>query len=174
LISNLERRNQIIEIMKNLDSPVSASALAKQFNVSRQVIVGDIALLRASGINILATPTGYAFENEKEIYAYGYIGTIACRHDDERLIEELYAIVDFGGTIIDVTIEHTAYGQISGQLDISSRLDADLFINKIKISNVKPLSDLTDGIHLHRIGCRDKSVFDLILSNLIDRGIALT
>ena len=175
LTSNLERRNQLVEIIKSMDSPVSASALAAQLNVSRQIIVGDIALLRASGLNILATPTGYVFENEKRLSSFSYIGIIACRHDDEEeLIEELYTIVDFGGTIIDVTIEHTTYGQISGQLNIASRHDADEFLNKLKFSHVKPLSDLTGGIHLHRIGCRDKSIFDLILKTLISKGIALT
>ena len=168
------RRNQIIEIIKSSASPVSASMLASQLNVSRQIIVGDIALLRASGQNISATPRGYVFETEENLSAFGYIGIIACKHDDEKLIEELYAIVDFGGTIIDVTIEHSTYGQISGRLDIASRRDADEFINKLKLSQSKPLSDLTSGIHLHRIGCRDKHTFALIVQDLVDREIALT
>jgi len=173
-MSKPERRNQIIEIIKSSAAPVSASMLAAQLNVSRQIIVGDIALLRASGQNISATPRGYVFENEDSKLAFGYIGFIACRHDEEKLAEELYAIVDFGGTIIDVTIEHSTYGQISGRLDIASRHDADEFINKLKLSQSKQLSDLTDGIHLHRIGCRDKQTFDLIVKSLVDRGIALT
>lgn len=173
-MSKPERRNQIIEAIQMATEPLSASALAAQLNVSRQIIVGDIALLRASGHNISATPKGYVFENGENRWNFGYTGIVACRHDEKKLIDELYAIVDLGGTIIDVTIEHSTYGQISGQLDISSRLEADEFFDKLKISNVKPLSDLTDGIHLHRIGCRNKSVFDLILKNLVDSGIALT
>ena len=173
-MSKPERRNQIIETVKSSASPISASILAAQLNVSRQIIVGDIALLRASGHNISATPKGYVFENEENLSAFSYTGIIACRHDEKKLIEELYAIVDFGGTIIDVTIEHSTYGQISGRLDIASRRDADEFINKLKLSQSKPLSDLTDGIHLHRIGCRDKDTFDLIVKDLVDREIALT
>ena len=173
-MSKPERRNQIIEIIISSTAPVSASMLAAQLNVSRQIIVGDIALLRASGQNISATPKGYIFENEESQSTFGYIGIIACRHDEKKLIEELYAIVDFGGTIIDVTIEHSTYGQISGRLDIASRRDADEFINKLKLSQSKPLSDLTDGIHLHRIGCRDKNTFALIVQDLVDREIALT
>ncbi len=173
-MSKPERRTQIIEIIKNAAGPISASMLAAQLNVSRQIIVGDIALLRASGQNISATPRGYVFESEESQQAFGYIGLIACKHDEEKLVEELYAIVDFGGTVIDVTIEHSTYGQISGRLDIASRHDADEFINKLKLSQSKPLSDLTDGIHLHQIGCRDKHSFDLIVKTLVDKEIALT
>src|SRR5665647_701751 len=173
-MSKPERRNQIIEIIKSSASPVSASMLAAQLNVSRQIVVGDIALLRASGQNISATPRGYVFENEENPSSFGYTGIIACRHDGKKLVEELYTIVDFGGTVIDVTIEHSTYGQISGRLDITSRHDADEFIKKLKFSQSKPLSDLTDGIHLHRIGCRDKDTFDLIVRDLIAREIALT
>lgn len=168
------RREQILEIIQNSDAPVSASALATQLEVSRQVIVGDIALLRASGMQISATPTGYVLEDIHGLSQFGYTGIIACRHLEDRLREELYAIVDYGGTIIDVTIEHSTYGQISGTLDISSRLDTDQFIKKLAEKQSKPLSDLTDGIHLHRIGCKDKETFDLIVKDLEDRGIALT
>lgn len=173
-MSKPDRRNQIIKIIRSSTAPVSASILATQLNVSRQIIVGDIALLRASGQNISATPRGYVFESEETQQAYGYIGFIACRHNDGKLAEELYAIVDFGGTIIDVTIEHSTYGQISGRLDIASRHDADEFINKLNVSQSKPLSDLTHGIHLHRIGCRDKKTFDLITKVLVEKEIALT
>ncbi len=173
-MSKPDRRNQISEIIKSSTSPVSASFLAAQLDVSRQIIVGDVALLRAAGQNISATPKGYVFESEEGQQAFGFSGCIACRHDEKRLAEELYAIVDFGGTIIDVTIEHSTYGQLSGRLDIASRHDADEFINKLKVSQSKPLSDLTHGIHLHRIGCRDKHTFDLILSVLVDKEIALT
>lgn len=39
-------------------APVSATALAKELGVSRQVIVQDIALLRAEGEHILSTNRG--------------------------------------------------------------------------------------------------------------------
>ena len=173
-MSKPERRSQIVEAIKSSTEPISASSLATQLNVSRQIIVGDIALLRASGHNISATPKGYVFENGENLSAFGYTGIIACRHDEKKLIEELYAIVDLGGTIIDVTIEHSTYGQISGRLDIASRRDADEFMNRLKFSQSKPLSDLTGGIHLHKIGCRDELTFNLIVKNLIEREISLT
>lgn len=173
-MNKIERREKLIEMMKASKSPVSASALAQCLGVSRQIIVGDIALLRASGLNISASPTGYALDREDGPSLYGYVGTIACRHLDNELSEELYTIVDFGGTVIDVTIEHNTYGQISGTLGISSRHEADIFLAKLNGNQDKPLSDLTGGIHVHRIGCRDKDTFDLIVSTLISKGIALT
>ena len=173
-MSKLERRDQLMIILENSDSPVNASVLATRLNVSRQIIVGDIALLRASGLNISATPTGYILENEKSLPKFGYTGIIACRHDENTLADEMYSVVDFGGTIIDVTIDHSTYGQISGRLDISSRHEADIFLEKLKSSQSKPLSDLTDGIHLHKVGCRNKETFDLIVKTLVGKGIALT
>ena len=57
------RREKIIEIMSNQKEPVSGSDLAKKFSVSRQVIVQDIALLRATNKNILSTNKGYFLYN---------------------------------------------------------------------------------------------------------------
>ena len=70
------RRNAIMEVLKAEEKPVSASTLAKQFNVSRQIIVGDIALLRAGGADISATPKGYVLARERE----GLVRSIVCKH----------------------------------------------------------------------------------------------
>ena len=51
-----ERREAILSRLEQACDPVSATALAGALSVSRQVIVGDIALLRASGAPIAATP----------------------------------------------------------------------------------------------------------------------
>lgn len=173
-MNKTERRDNILKTIQKSEGPVSASALASQLQVSRQVIVGDIALLRASGYQISATPTGYIVEENHAYASFGYVGIIACKHGGDQLREELYTIVDFGGTVLDVTIEHSTYGQISGALDIRSRHDTDIFMEKLKESQSRPLSELTDGIHLHRIGCKDKTTFDLILDSLVQKGIALT
>ena len=163
------RRNSIAKTIKNARAPISATALAQKFNVSRQIIVGDIALLRAEGADILATPKGYIM-GANETSDHSYIGTIACIHDTPGMRDELYIIVDHGATAIDVTVEHTIYGQITGQLDISSRLDVDEFMEKVLEKDAKPLSDLTGGIHLHRIGCQDKIVFDKLQIALREAG----
>ena len=164
------RRDQILDILNKSNSPVSASSMAKKFSVSRQIIVGDIALLRASGKDIIATPRGYIVLKEKK----EHIKTIACRHGDADIADELTAIVDCGCTVIDVTVEHAVYGQITGLLMLSSRLDVTEFINKMTNYGAKPLSTLTDGIHLHKISCPGEAAYKNVLSMLSKKGILVS
>ena len=141
------------------------------FSVSRQIIVGDVALLRAEGHDIVSTPRGYIIKATDTDYPY--VGMIACRHDSRQMKDELYTIVDFGGTVIDVTIEHSIYGEISGLLNLSSRYEVDMFIKDVSGENDKPLSTISGGIHLHRIGCKSEEIFNLIKEKLKEQGILL-
>ena len=169
-----ERRKLIVTKLKESDKAVSASALAQQLSVSRQVIVGDIALLRASSMKISATPRGYIFEKESDS-GFPHIGLLPCRHTPDETRDELYAIVDFGGYVIDVIVEHPIYGQLTGPLDIASRHDVDLFIQHLAShKTAKPLSVLTDGVHFHRIGCKSEDTFELIKSALKSKGFLYT
>ena len=161
----ITRRNKIVAALKKTKTPVSASVLAKKLQVSRQIIVGDIALIRATGIDITATPKGYVLaveENRDE----RFIRKIACTHKVEETRKELYAIVDNGGEVLDVIVEHPIYGELKGQLNISSRHDADKFLKKINTSQANLLSALTQGIHLHTIACKDKTIFERIIHQL--------
>lgn len=164
------RRKKIIAILSEERMPISASQIAEKLGVSRQVIVGDVALLRAVGKDILATPRGYVLENLE-----GRDGritkTIACCHKLEEIREELYTILDLGGEILDVTVEHSVYGEISAPLHIFSRYDADLFISKISSSGARPLCDLTEGVHLHKILCKSDEDFERIKNALIKKGL---
>lgn len=166
-----ERRDNIGIILKNNTEPISATSLAKKFSVSRQVIVGDIALMRAAGHKISATPRGYVINSEIEISDNVY--TIACCHDESNMAKELYAVVDNGGTLLDVTVEHPIYGQIVGELRISSRYDADLFLEKVKNNQAQPLMRLTGGIHLHTIKCNDGEAINRIMNALEKENIIL-
>jgi transcriptional regulator of NAD metabolism len=136
------------------------------FGVSRQIIVGDIALLRASGTDITATPRGYVLTRGAE----GIIHRIPCRHRPEEMKEELQILVDNGCLIRDVIVEHPIYGQLVGQLDIATRYDVDEFIAKVSQSDAAPLSDLTGGIHLHTIFCPDEEVYRRVLDKLRKSG----
>ena len=169
-----ERRTEILNMLKDASSPVSASALASQMSVSRQVIVGDIALLRAAGITIAATPRGYVIE-ENSADEFPFTGLVATKHSPDETRDELYTMVDYGGYVINVIIEHPIYGQITGPLDIASRHDADLFVESL-IGNgeAKPLSTLTGGVHFHKIGCRSEENFELIKSALDKKGYLYT
>ena len=108
-----ERRKLILTHIKQSEKPVSASALATLAHVSRQIIVGDVALLRAAGHHIIATPRGYVCDVKE---ASGIRKTIAVDHTAEQMMDEIYTIIDLGGTLVDVIVEHPIYGQLSGQL----------------------------------------------------------
>lgn len=165
-----ERRRKILELLKAEEQPLSASVIAGRFQVSRQVIVGDIALLRAANVSISATPRGYIL-TDQNARADETVHTIACRHDSRGLAEELYTIVDNGCGLIDVTVEHAVYGQLSGQLQIFSRYDADNFLKKLEQDHASPLCDLTGGIHLHTISCRSEEAYQRVLDELNAKGI---
>ena len=165
-----ERRTKISHLLAGADKPVSATVLAAQCGVSRQIIVGDIALLRAGGLAVLATPRGYILENASAAPAYAE-RSVVCRHEQDRLLEELYTVVDLGGALIDVTVEHSVYGQICAPLHIFSRYDADAFDRKIRQPGAKPLCDLTGGIHLHTLRCPSEEAFQRVRTALDEAGL---
>lgn len=137
-----------------------------------QIIVGDVALLRAGGVAVMATPRGYILENAASAPAYAERRIVA-HHDEDRLREELYTIVDLGGAAIDVTVEHSIYGQITAPLHIFSRYDADAFCDKLEHSKARPLCDLTGGIHLHTVRAPDERTLDRVIAGLKEKGFLL-
>lgn len=148
-----ERRARIASRLRESAAPVSATALAGELGVSRQIIVGDVALLRAGGEDIMATPRGYVLARESG----GYLCRVACRHTAEEMGRELDLIVDNGCTVLDVVVEHPVYGQITGPLQLSSRYDVEQFLAKVRSEKAQPLSALTHGIHLHTLRCPDEA-----------------
>lgn len=164
-----ERRKKILDILSKCSEPIKGMELAKKFNVSRQVIVQDIALLRAKGENIISTPQGYMLLKNKK--SKNLIKTIACRHKGyDAIKDELTCIVDLGGKVIDVIVEHPLYGEIRSTLMIGSRLDVDNFMTNLKKSKAEPLSTLTNGIHLHSIEVENIEIFNKIKSILKQKG----
>ena len=159
------RRDEILQTLAGASGPVSAAALAARLGVSRQVVVGDVALLRAAGSPIVATPRGYVLEEQ----THPCEKKIAVMHGREQLQEELYTIVDYGCTVVDVIVEHPLYGELVGQLHLSSRYDVDRFLDSIRES--EPLSQLTHGVHLHTIRYPDEEAFAKMKEALREKGI---
>ena len=163
------RRRQIQNILQTSNTPISATALAGEFSVSRQVIVGDVAILRASGVEISATPRGYMILRENT----GIIRQIVCHHSDEQMEKELHAIVDHGCTVLDVIVEHPVYGQLTGSLQLSNRYDVQQFLERCAQSSAHPLSHLTEGIHLHTLSCPSEDAFHRVTKILTETNILL-
>ena len=152
------RRQAVAQALEEAVGPVSAAALAERFSVSRQIIVGDVALLRAGGTDILATPRGYLLGGR----GGGVERTVACVHAPEEMERELNAIVDAGGEVVDVIVEHPVYGQLTGLLGLRSRYDVKEFLRRVAEHGARPLADLTDGIHLHTVRCPDEKTFQQV------------
>ena len=163
------RRQAILDRLRTADRPVSASALAAGLNVSRQIIVGDIALLRAGGAEISATPRGYVLPRATD----GITRTIACRPTLAQTGQELDILVDNGCTVLDVIVEHPVYGQLTGQLQISSRYDVEQFLARIRDSDAAPLSMLTGGLHLHTLCCPNEDAYTRACAALKAAGLLL-
>lgn len=164
-----QRRKQIVTLLTESKCPLSGSELAKLLGVSRQVIVQDIALLRAVDRNIISTNKGYLLYDPKEECMKAR-RTIAVRHTDEQMQEELYTIVDYGGKVLDVVIEHDVYGQLTGDLILKNRQDVDEFVTKIENSNSLSLMTLTGGDHFHTIEAESEQELDRICQKLKEKG----
>ena len=151
-----ERRKGIEQVLSQSPGPVSAAALARRFGVSRQIIVGDVALLRAAGAAIDATPRGYVTRRG----SVGLVRQVACRHAAADMEQELNIMVDNGCTVLDVAVDHPVYGQLTGALHLRSRYDVQQFV--VRCAEARPLSVLTEGIHLHTLICPDEAAWERV------------
>ena len=168
-MNNIERREQIIQILKESSTPVSGSRLAAMLGVSRQVIVQDVALLRTQQ-SILATAQGYL------LYAPAKDPcrrTFLVRHTAEQIADELNSIVEAGGHVIDVVVEHDVYGQIRADLNLRSIHDVAHFCQLLKKSVSGPLFPISAGIHLHTVEAESEAVLDNIATCLSRKGYLL-
>lgn len=166
------RREEIIRLLAGSRSPVSGTELARRLKVSRQVIVQDVALLRAVNKNILSTNKGYLlFDPGRE--SGECRKTLCVRHTTEQVLEEFYGIVDLGGKILDVVVEHELYGQIAVDLIIASRQDAEEFYQKMRENRAKPLKELTEDVHYHTIVAKDEASMERIERALEEKGFLL-
>lgn len=165
-----ERREKLIKLLSTSKEPLSGSELAKTLGVSRQVIVQDIALIRATNKNILSTNKGYllyVIEPKK------FNRCFWVKHTTEQIEEELCAIVDNGGKVLDVIVMHDIYGQIETDLIIRNRLDVYEFVKKVQQKQTVPLKELTNGIHLHTVEADSEEILDRIEKVLDEKNFLL-
>ena len=167
-----ERRSEILKLLSQSGQALSGSKLAKMLGVSRQVIVTDMALLRAERNDIIATNSGYVISGKAEA-ARGERRVFKVSHTDEQLESELSAIVDLGGTVLDVFIEHKVYGTISAPLNISSKRDIQNFIADLKSGVSTPLKNITNNFHYHTIEAKNSKVLDEIADSLQKKGFLI-
>ena len=167
MIEREEREKRIIEILESSETLVSGTYLAELFDVSRQVIVQDIAILKARNIDIISTNRGY------RLLSKGIKKIIKVKHDDSEIRNELNAIVDLGASIEDVFVVHKTYGEIRVKLDIKSRRDVDLLVENINSKLSKPLKNLTNNYHYHTIIVENEIIFKEVQDKLKSLGILI-
>lgn len=167
-----ERRELILKWLMDSNVPITGADLSAKTNVSRQVIVGDVSILKARNYPILATAQGYVYIKE-QLKTDLISKVIACKHLLEDTEEELNIIVDHGGIIKDVIVEHQVYGDLTATLMIRNRRDVKEFISKMISTKAALLSQLTDGVHLHTIEARTQAELDDICIALANAGFLL-
>ncbi|MGC2330916.1 MAG: transcription repressor NadR [Candidatus Acidiferrales bacterium] len=165
-----DRRRQIVEWLRARGGPVPGGEIAKHFRVSRQCLVQDVAILRASGAEILATPTGYRLPAESN---RAHRAILACKHPPERTEEELQILLDHGVRILDVIVEHPLYGELRGSLMLESRADLQDFLAHVRASHAALLSSLTGGVHLHTVEASRSQMISRAKAELRARGFLL-
>ncbi|NLX91781.1 MAG: transcription repressor NadR [Firmicutes bacterium] len=163
-----KRRAELLKLLRKSVKPLTGAELAGYFGVSRQVIVQDIAILRASGEQILASLQGYLLNLPSQEAQVRFV--VACRHTREQIEDELGIIVDQGGRILDVIVEHPVYGELRGNLMISNRLDLNTFLESLEKTEANPLLALTGGIHLHTLEVPEQKSMQKIIASLDKAG----
>ncbi len=160
-----QRRQKILSLLQSAEKPLSGGALGKATGVSRQVVVQDIALLRSQGHSILATARGYLLEQPHSISRL-----FKTCHTPEQTQDELTAIVDLGGCVEDIIINHRIYGRIAAPLNIKNRRDIKKFMDDLATGRSEPLSQVTSGYHFHHVSAENQEILDEIQSTLESKG----
>ena len=159
-----QRREMIINLMNASQEPLSGTALAKKFGVSRQVIVQDIALLRAANYQILSTNRGYVC-----VVSSGVTREFYVNHTRDLIQDEMNVIVDYGGTIVDVFVEHDPYGELRAPLTVSNRSQVQEFVDEINKGIYSPLMTITSGYHYHTVRAQSEQILDVIEGKLKEK-----
>ncbi|MEY8352718.1 transcription repressor NadR [Lachnospiraceae bacterium 54-53] len=164
------RRKKIMEILEQEKLPVSGTELARRVGVSRQVVVQDVALLRAENEEIMSTNKGYILRCPPGKQESACVRVFRTSHTTEDTLDELQTIVDYGGRLLNVFIEHEVYGEIHVDLIINNRLDAAEFVSALKDSGDQPLKSLTGGCHYHTVAADSRKNLDRIELELKKKG----
>ena len=161
----VERRKAIANLLLSSTEAVSGGKLSEEFGVSRQIIVQDITVLKGSGYDILSTHNGYIIQRSplKE-------RVFKLHHTTEQTEDELNAIVDLGGSVVDVFVWHKVYGKMAAPLNIFSPLHVKQFIEGIRAGKSSELMNITGGYHYHTIRAESEDVLDKINEVLSRKG----
>lgn len=163
-MTGAERRKALLAMMRETEKPLSGTALGKRTGVSRQVVVQDMALLRTEGYPIISTARGYLMEASK-----GCTRLFKVCHTNEQVEDELTTIVDLGGTVVNVMVNHRIYGKLDAQLNIKNRRDVAKFLDNINTGKSTPLLNVTSGYHFHLVSAETEEILNEIEAALREK-----
>ena len=166
-----DRQAKIIHDLESSIDPLSGLELALRNHVTRQVVVHDVALLRAAGYPILSTPRGYVLDHGRSAQRQQIILSVS--HSPDLTGIELFVLVDHGLRVMNVQVEHPLYGELTGSLHLSSRRDVEYFLQQVERQKASLLSSLTDGHHMHTIEYDDPVRLQEAIAALKQKGISV-
>ena len=141
------RKQELLALLKGAKEAMNGQSLAEHFGVTRQIIVQDIALLRADGAQIISTNRGYIYKSSDD---NSYVRRLfKVNHKVSDMEDELLAIVDNGG-------------RIQNMLKLTCRRDVSHFLDQASSNDFRPLSDLTNGVHYHLVEADSEQDIDYI------------
>ena len=153
-------------LLREAGGPLSGAELAERLGVSRQAVVQDVAHLRNRGIPVAATAHGYVLQPSGGVARR----LVAVRHEQEDIFDELVTVVEAGGRVVDVVVDHPVYGELRGTVGCSTRAEVVRFVHLLTSTGQRPLSSLADGFHLHTLEAPDEATLDRVEQALREKG----
>lgn len=166
-----QRRQHLLQKLKSASAPVTGAELAAEAGVSRQVIVGDMTLLKAKGETIIATSQGYLYLNQP--FSDAITRRIACKHAADDTEKELKLLVAAGVTVVDVSVEHPVYGELTAGIHVSNEQEVEAFMKRVRDTGASYLLELTDGTHLHTISAQNVTMLEEAIESMRANGFLL-
>ncbi len=160
-----ERRKALVTLLHAERDPIPGGELARRFEVSRQIIVQDISVLKGMGYEILSTHNGYVLHKSPLAER-----VFKVKHTTAETEEELNCVVDLKGTVVDVFVWHKVYGRICAPLNIFSRLQVKQFLEGVRTGKSSELMNVTGGYHYHTVRADSEEILDRIGEELDRRG----
>ena len=157
ILTGTQRRKKILDMLRKSSEPLSGHTLGEETGVSRQIIVQDMALLRREGNPIVATSRGYTLNESKQS-----VRSFKVCHTDAQTEEELTTIIDMGGSVLDVMVNHRVYGKMTASLNINNRRDIKVFMEQLRTGMSSLLLNVTAGYHFHKVAADSEEILDEI------------
>ncbi len=128
--------------------------------------------MRAENYGIISTNKGYILRSERTGNTQPK-RVFFVKHNTDQVAQEFNTILELGGKILDVAVEHEIYGQICVDLMIETNAEAADFCEKLLTCRDNPLKVLTDDCHYHTVAAPSEKLLDLIEEELQQKGFLI-